>query len=504
MANIKNHKHKSNDELLQTIKENKALKQHKNKERIYSIREDFKNLSYKLSKNELKDIKSTFYTIEKTKKISTKKTSKYLDKLDKRILELDKYKDYDDFEYKGIKDIENLFTTTIDEDYYKPKLVNSGYRNKYVQYESKGDRILSIPEYFSLIEKYLRELIDEYKDQGEWKLQLTAEIKFISLKPGSDEIRIMHVRSDNEEFISGDDTNEIINLLFQLFIQRYEESLQNKMKGSDFEFDGINFLYYDFNKTSIYRGGTYIDSPKWLRDKRSTINPKNKDNKCFQYAVTLALNLDNINNHLERISKIKPFIDQYYRKDIEFPPPSKDWRKFESNNKISLNILYIPHNTKNIQVAYRSKNNLTYNKQIILLMITDGEKWHYLMVKNLSGLLRGITSNHHVDFHCLNCFGSYRTKSKLELHKKICENRDYCHVEMPTKGNNIIKYNHGEKSMQVPFVIYADLECLLKKMSTCMNNPNESYTTKIIKHTPSGYSIFTSCSFDKSKNKLRI
>ena len=171
--------------------------------------------------------------------------------------------------------------------------------------------MLSTKEYFSLIEKYLKELIDEYKNQGESKLQLTAEIKFISLKPGSDEIRIMHVRSNNEEFMSGDDTDEIIKSLFQSFIQRYEESLQNKMKGSNFEFDGINFLYYDFNKTSIYRGGTYIDSPKWLKYKRSTINPKNKDNKCFQYVVTLALNLDNIDNHLERISKIKPFIDQY-------------------------------------------------------------------------------------------------------------------------------------------------------------------------------------------------
>ena len=72
---------------------------------------------------------------------------------------------------------------------------------------------------------------------------------------------------------------------------------------------------------------------------------------------------------------------------------------------------------------------------------------------------------------------------------------------MPTKNNNIIKYNHGEKSMKVPFVIYADLECLLKKMGTCINNPNES-STKINKHIPSGYSIFTSCSFDESKNKL--
>ena len=81
------------------------------------------------------------------------------------------------------------------------------------------------------------------------------------------------------------------------------------MRGSDFEFDGVNVLYYDFNKTSIYRGGSYIDFPKWLKDKKSTINPKNNDHKCFQYALTLALNLNNIDNHLERISKIRPFID---------------------------------------------------------------------------------------------------------------------------------------------------------------------------------------------------
>ena len=72
------------------------------------------------------------------------------------------------------------------------------------------------------------------------------------------------------------------------------------MKGSDFEFDGVNFLYYDFSKTSINRGGSYIDLPKWLKDKKSNINPKNNDNKCFQYAVTLALNPDKIKrNHKE-------------------------------------------------------------------------------------------------------------------------------------------------------------------------------------------------------------
>ena len=73
---------------------------------------------------------------------------------------------------------------------------------------------------------------------------------------------------------------------------------------------------------------------------------------------------------------------------------------------------------------------------------------------------------------------------------------------MPTKDNNTIKYNQGEKSIKLPYAVYADLECLLEKISTCQNNPNESSTTEINKHTSSGYSLFTHCSFDKSKNKL--
>ena len=127
----------------------------------------------------------------------------------------------------------------------------------------------------------MKKLINQYKKEGEWKIQLIAEINFISLKPGLDETRVMYTRSDNEEFMNGDDTNEIIKSLLDSFLQRFEENLQEKMKRSDFEFDGINFFNYNFNKTSIYRVGPYIDSPKWLKDKKSTINPKKNDLKCF-------------------------------------------------------------------------------------------------------------------------------------------------------------------------------------------------------------------------------
>ena len=132
----------------------------------------------------------------------------------------------------------------------------------------------------------------------------------------------------------------------------------------------------------------------------------------------MALNLNRIDNHPEGISKIKPFIDQYNWKDIDFPAMGKDWKKVESNNETALNILYVPHNTKKIKIAYKSKHNLTREKQAILLMISNGEKRHYLTVKVLLGLLRGITSNHNADFYCLNCFCSYFSKNKLEKHKK--------------------------------------------------------------------------------------
>ena len=141
------------------------------------------------------------------------------------MLKLDEYRDYDDYEYKGIKNVKDLFKTSVNKNHYKPKLVNIGYNNNYVEYESRGDRILSIREYLTLIEKYLRELINQCKNEGEWKVQLRAENNFISLKPGSDETLVMYTRSDNEEFMGGDDTNGIIKLLFESFFQGFEENV---------------------------------------------------------------------------------------------------------------------------------------------------------------------------------------------------------------------------------------------------------------------------------------
>ena len=147
---------------------------------------------------------------------------------------------------------------------------------------------------------------------------------------------------------------------------------------------------------------------------------------CCQYALTVTLNHQNIANNLQRISKVKLFIDQYNSKEADFPSHSNDWKKFEQDNrKIAVNILFALHKTKQIRHVYKSKHNFKCENQVILLMITDSTKWNYLAVKSFSALLRGIALNHNRDFYCLNCFHSNSTKEKPKKHEKVCNDYDY-------------------------------------------------------------------------------
>ena len=275
------------------------------------------------------------------------------------------------------------------------------------------------------------------------------------------ETQVMHTKSDNVEIMNVDDTSDIINELIDSFMKRYQEGLETKMKRSSCIFEHVDLLVHHLHKISLNRGSSYIKSFEWLYNKGVTLNSKStKDNNCFQYAVIAALNHQNIDPHPERISILKQFINNYNWKDIEFPADSMDWRKFERNNKtIALNILYVPYNTKHIKQTYISKHNDEGDSQANLLMISNGTgNWHYLAIKNISGFLRGITSNHNGDFYCLNCFHSYISKRKLKKLERVCKDHDFCDTVIADEDNNIFKYKPGEKSLKVPFIIYADLE----------------------------------------------
>ena len=120
----------------------------------------------------------------------------------------------------------------------------------------------------------------------------------------------MHAKSSNVEIMMGSETDEIIEELFKSFLQKYQEGLEESTRGSKFSFDSVDALYYNLNKISLSRVGSYIDSPEWFKNKKATINPKNNDDKCFQYALTVALIYEQVKKNYQRISKIKPFIDK--------------------------------------------------------------------------------------------------------------------------------------------------------------------------------------------------
>ena len=124
-------------------------------------------------------------------------------------------------------------------------------------------------------------------------------------------------------------------------------------------------------------------------------------------------------------------------------------------------------------------------------MITDnGERWHYLVVRSLSALLRGISSSNNGDFYCLNCFHSYRTHNKLKMRERVCNNHDYCLLKYRSQDKSLKDLNH-----------YADLECLLKKKKTRQNNLENSCAERKVAHKPSGYPLSLNCSFDETKNR---
>ena len=312
-------------------------------------------------------------------KNALKSIERYLKKLNNDLKKLQKY------EYNLTYGLDYLLNEVNEEDYYKPTEVKSAFDGSYVLYESKGDKdnMLAIYEYFDKIKPYLKDMIDDYKSKGEWKIQITMRIIFISFID-KNETQVMHTKSDNIKIMSGTDTIDAIKELIDSFTKRYQGGLETKMKGSSYTIEHVDFLEYNLHKISLNRGSSYINPPKWLKYKGVIMNPKNtKDNSCLQYAIIAALNHQNINHNPERISKLEPLIDNYNWKDIEFPSHSKDWRKFEQNNKtIALNILYVLYNTKEIRQAYISKHNDERDNQVNLLMITDGStNWHYLAIK---------------------------------------------------------------------------------------------------------------------------
>ena len=159
------------------------------------------------------------------------------------------------------------------------------------------EKNLSIKKYLNMIKPYLSDIINDHKTCGlvrynsgnktwveetpsEWKIPLTMAINSISSKD-SEETLTMHTKSNNVEIMTGSETDEIIEELLKIFLQKYLEGLEDSMRGSEILYDSVDALYHNLNNVSLSRGVSYIDCPKWLKNKKAIINPKNNDDTCL-------------------------------------------------------------------------------------------------------------------------------------------------------------------------------------------------------------------------------
>ena len=154
------------------------------------------------------------------------------------------------------------------------------------------------------------------------EIQLAISIQFISSR-NPEQFPIRHSNCENIEIMSGSDTDDSVNDLLRTLKESYSNNL-TRMEGSKYHFERVVLLRYKLHKVSLRRGGSNINSPKWIKKKKGTINPKKEDDKCIIYAISASLNHPKIDNHLERISKLKRCINDYNWHGLEFPAQPSD------------------------------------------------------------------------------------------------------------------------------------------------------------------------------------
>ena len=172
--------------------------------------------------------------------------------------------------------------------------------------------ITSLPqdECLNKIKPSLRNIIIYFQNSGTLKIQLTIEINFVFSKDTEKE-NVMHSRTHSIKFTFYNDANELVDELFDSLHLRYQGNLETSTKGSDFIFDSVQLIFYKCHKISFKHGGSYVDSPEWIKKKKATIYRKNSGDKCFQYGVTVALTYREIKWNPERVSNLKAFISKY-------------------------------------------------------------------------------------------------------------------------------------------------------------------------------------------------
>ena len=264
-------------------------------------------------------------------------------------------------------------------------------------------------------------------------------------------------------------------------------------EGSGWTIESVDNHYLNIVQYEPIKGSSYIELPQELNNpKKGLINLKNNDNECFRWCHIRYLNPQE--KHHQRIKNIdKEYINQLDYSGIEFPVTVKQYNKIEKQNEININVF--GYENKQPYPIYISKEK--YEKHLELLLITEDDNKHYVLIKDFNRFMFNQTKHEHRKHFCMYCLQCFSSEEVLKNHKDNCiQLNGEQAIKMPDKSNNTLKFNNFHKQQPVPFVIYADFEAITEKISGCRPNNNKSFTEAYQKHTDCGFGYKVVCCYD--------
>ena len=268
-------------------------------------------------------------------------------------------------------------------------------------------------------------------------------------------------------------------------VLRKIEELKPQDGNSGLVFDKLIEIRVNHGKYQPVRGASYIELPSWIKGKQACLNVKNEDEKCFMWSILSALHPIDGKKHPELVCKYSEFANELDFTGIDFPVKISDVAKFERQNNISVNVFVPAGAEKNVNPLHISK--LRSDRMVDLLLIQgQGGKNHYVWIKNLGRLVRGLVNSHGGTQHiCRYCLTVFYEKSQLDGHVPNCSVHSPARPVLPTVEKAVMKFANEHKMEKVPFAIYADFESLTLPVQEKQGHTIEIYQ----RHEPCGYAF---------------
>ena len=304
--------------------------------------------------------------------------------------------------------------------------------------------------------------------------------------------------------ILNEHNKDIIKPLLNQFIDQVKGEIEAwSERGSGWIMDEILEAYINVARYQPMRGGSYMPLPKKLQNKKAIINVQKRDNECIRWAIRAALFPAPRGRQVSRPSSY-PTEDGLNFAGIDFPTPVSQIDKLERQNpNLAINVFGWE---KGNVVVYKISEKGGEIPRINLMMTAQGENTHYSYVKRLTALLYDQNRHNESKHFCERCLHGYKTKVLLERHMPECKGllKSPTRTEMPKEGENKMKFQNYNKQMKAPYVVYADFECLVKKIATCEPNNKHSFTVKTEKHEPCGFSYVIVRSDGKTFGSIQL